>query len=364
MPFPIIAALGLAGSALSAISLIKNIAKAGEKPDPATIAKAIEDKAILLSRKEGIPMEQAKAAVAEQTTKEVQSEYGFDPTAAVFETLGLVPGVGLLAKGASVAKAAGTGLKAGITGAARAQGGMKTMLGGMGKASEEEGANAIRIAAREGKGVRPGQTSKMPMKKSTPGEEAAEVANPAMRAAHGAEEAGEYGSVYGGPGSAAKAYRGVAEDVGETAASRVAHGAEEMGEYGGRSAMASPKMDPAFAREYPSGTGFTMLESADPANALSLAPPRGMIRSPAPAREVPLIGMGQQNFKTVDVPYEVISPPYNPTLGLPFDEAAAMDEMFRNRLGGIYAQQVRRFPLISDEGRSRATAIMANLQNG
>lgn len=315
MPFPIIAALGLAGSALSAISLIKNLSKAGEKPDPATIAKAIEDKAILLSRKEGIPMEQAKAAVAEQTTKEVQSEYGFDPTAAVFETLGLVPGVGLLAKGASVAKAAGTGLKAGITGAARAQGGMKTMLGGMGKASEEEGANAIRIAAREGKGIRPGQTSKMPMKKSTPGEEVAEVASPAMRAAHGAEEAGEYA---------------------------------------GRSAMAPPPVDPAFAREFPAGTGFTMLESADPANAVGFA--RRM--------DAPRIGLGQQNFKTVDVPYEVISPPYNPTLGLPFDEAAAMDEMFRNQLGGIYSQQVRRFPLISDEGRSRATAIMANLQNG
>lgn len=311
MPFPILAALGLAGSALSAYGLLKNIASVGDKPSPEEIADAIKSKAEILSRQNGVPMEQAVQAVTEETTKEVQAKHGFDPTAAVFQVLGLAPGVGMLAKGAKIGKEAGTGLMAGLKGVAENQGGIKGALTGGYKADAKTNLAQLRGAGAKGKAT-PYAT---PPKKSTAGEEAAEVASPAMRAAHGAEEAGEYA---------------------------------------GRSAMAPPPVDPAFAREFPAGTGFTMLESADPANAVGFA--RRM--------DAPRIGLGQQNFKTVDVPYEVISPPYNPTLGLPFDEAAAMDEMFRNQLGGIYSQQVRRFPLISDEGRSRATAIMANLQNG
>lgn len=328
---PAVLALGL--GALSAGSLIKQLYRANTEPDPAEIQKIIDDKAINISRREGIPVDAVREKIKADTIKEIKQDRSFNWGEGIMNALGVVPGIGVAAKGVQAARAAGS-VGAGVD-ALKGMGFMEAATGGM-----------------MGKGTAASKAPSSAMK--TAGEEAAEVANPAMRAAHGAEEAGEYGGVYGGPGGAAKAYRGVAEDVGETGASRVAHGAEEMGEYGGRSAMPSPKMDPAFAREYPSGTGFTLLESADPANAVGMA--RRM--------DAPRIGLGQQNFKTVDVPYEVISPPYNPTLGLPFDEAAAMDEMFRNQLGGIYSQQVRRFPLISDEGRSRATAIMANLQNG
>jgi hypothetical protein len=260
MPFPILAALGLGASGLSAMGLLQNIANTGDKPDPETIAKAIEEKAMILSRKNGIPMEQAMQAVAEQTTKDVSAEYGFDPTAAVFQVLGLAPGVGMLAKGASIAKATGKGLGTGIKAVAENQGGLKGMMtGGM---MTSKATTGRQLKAAGGK-ARPDQ----PKGGSTPAEEAAEVASPALRAAHGAEEAGEYGMI-------------------------------PMGRA------------PRSAQGPIVGSGPTMQMGLDQ----------------------PKLTMGAQNFERVGQPYEVISPPFEMTRGLPFDPAAYADQQFRRQL--------------------------------
>lgn len=278
MPFPALAALGLAGSALSAYGLLKNIASTGDKPSPEEIADAIKAKAEILSRQNGVPMEQAVQAVTEETTKEVQAKHGFDPTAAVFQTLGIIPGVGALAKAGKIAKDTGVGIGAALKGVGENVGGLKGAATGGYKVDAKTNLAQLRSAGAKGKAA-PYST---PPKKSTAGEEAAEVANPALRAAHGAEEAGEYGM-----------------------------------------RKAAPYSGPAGEKTFTSGEqGFVMLDSADPANAMIVAP----------RMDAPRIGMGQQNFKTIDVPYEVITPPYNPTRNLPLDLGQFADEQFRRQL--------------------------------
>ena len=89
---PMLATLGLVGSALSAIGLMKNLSNIGGKPSDQEVLDAIESKATLLSQANGVPMEQAKAAVAEQTMKDLQEQHSFQPSEALMQAIGILPG--------------------------------------------------------------------------------------------------------------------------------------------------------------------------------------------------------------------------------------------------------------------------------
>jgi hypothetical protein len=302
MPFPILAALGIAGSTLSAIELLRNIARTGEKPDPATIAKAIEEKAALLSRQNGVPMEQAKAAVAEQTTKDVSSEFGFDPTAAVFQVLGLVPGVGMLAKGAKIGKEAGTGLAAGVKSVANNQGGLTgSLTGGL---AVDEKTNAMQLLKAGGK-LPSGPSSNvvgMGAKSDVRGIGSATDLRPI----------GATSDIRGMGANTSIAGMGSATDLAEVGT------ASPLTRYRGVpgertvTGRGTPQVDER---------GFVLDDGVD-------YPLSADVRR----MDAPRIGMGQQNFKTVDVPYEVMTPPYNPTLGLPLDPMNYADMQFRRQL--------------------------------
>jgi hypothetical protein len=173
---PALAALGFGAVGIG--NLIRDIYRANTDPDPKEIESAIDNKAINISRQNGIPVDQVKQQIREDTIKELKADREFKLGDAALNVLMAAPGVGVAGGALRAAKGAKS-LAEGMTaakGAMGAMGGMEAATGGLYK-----GKPAAKTA---------GTTVKNSEKVA---EESAEMANPAMRAAHGAEEMGEYG---------------------------------------------------------------------------------------------------------------------------------------------------------------------------
>ena len=257
---PALAALGF--GALGVGSLIRDIYRANTDPDPREIEKAIDDKAINISRQNGIPVDAVKAQIREDTVKELKADREFKFAPAAMNVLMALPGLGVAGAAVRAAKGAKS-LAEGATaakGALSAMGGMEAATGGLVK-----GKPAVEAAAKTGPATK--QAGATVRDSSKVSEEAAEAANPAMRAVHGAEEVGEYGLM-----------------VPQRMAPRSAQG---------------PVVGSGPAIQMPSGQARLTLDSP--------------------------------NAQLVGDPYSAIATPYQPSRGLPFDAAAFADqEMIKN----------------------------------
>jgi hypothetical protein len=192
---PLLSALGIGASALSAMGLIDNVLKIGGKPSDEEVASAIEDHAMKLSQTNGVPMDVARKAVAERTLQDLQEKHSFQPGEALFQTLGLLPGIGAARAGMAGISGAKMALKAGeeLSGADKlraAFNGIKGADGGMflGKAPK----GSVQATAKPSAQTQKEASYTLDLEKG--GEELAEMKTPTMRAAHSAEEVGEYGA--------------------------------------------------------------------------------------------------------------------------------------------------------------------------
>jgi len=231
------AIIGGATAAASLYGLISELAKAGREVSPEELAGEVERRAMAVTQQSGLPLESAKAAVLESTKADLEKANDVDGLSILFSAIGLLPGVGL-ARWALAGAKSGAGAMAGLKaaddriflakGPVNAASINKTYTpkapaapGGSAAAAtetpmdmsaeavarrarntpfDEQAAEYVTPSVDEMLGAPVAKAKRAPRKApagvrlpaAKAGEEAAEVANPARRAAHGAEEAGEY----------------------------------------------------------------------------------------------------------------------------------------------------------------------------
>lgn len=128
MPLPLAAIAGAGMVGMSLYGLIKNLVNANTSVSPEELAGEIDRRAMAMNQQTGLPIEQAKAAIAEATKADLEKDHTFDWGSAIGDVLlGVFPALGL-------AKAAKAGMGAGVG----AFEGMKALsLGGLGGASTD-----------------------------------------------------------------------------------------------------------------------------------------------------------------------------------------------------------------------------------